>query len=277
MNTKSGFTLVELLVVIAIIGVLVGITLPAVQSVRESARRTDCTNRLKQVSLAVLNYESAHRRLPPGSTSHCTSWMTTVLPFVEQVAVFERMKTDLASYVDATSSNHAGLQTVIPVFQCASDDSAGMVHLVSGRLVATTSFQGVAGTDHLARDGVIFGRSKIRLSDIRDGQSNTLMIGERPPSKDRWYGWWYSGLGQDGLGSADFFLGVEETLATSASRLGGCPAGPYSFNAGQREQCDALHFWSNHPGGANFSRCDGSVAFVSYESVDTMKALSTRK
>ena len=97
--------------------------------------------------------------------------------------------------------------------------------------------------------------------------SNTLMIGERPPSADNWYGWWYAGLGQAASGSPDMLLGASE-INDGANHATSCPAGPYEFSPGAiDEQCHLFHFWSLHPGGSHFVLADGSVQFYSY-SVD---------
>ena len=92
MVKKRGFTLVELLVVIAIIGILIALLLPAVQSVREAARRTECMNNLRQIGLAVANYETAQQRFPPGwKSSTGWGWMAQCLPFIEQGNVADQM------------------------------------------------------------------------------------------------------------------------------------------------------------------------------------------
>ena len=90
-SCRSGFTLVELLVVIAIIGILVALLLPAVQAAREAARRTQCTNNLKQIALATMNYESAYKRVPPGDVwDESSSWFVQILPFMEEQAIYDR-------------------------------------------------------------------------------------------------------------------------------------------------------------------------------------------
>ena len=200
LTTKSnGFTLAELLVVIAIIGILVGILLPAVQMIREGARRTECMNNVRQLALGVMNYESARGHLPPGITGatarphRSQSWLQPLLPYVEQMAVYDQA---VADYQSSPSPflGHLGMQTLIPVFQCLSELDAGEVHWThQNRLVASTSYLGVNGTDWSTEDGIFYRNSKTRFSDIADGTSNTLMIGERPASPDFWYGWWYAG------------------------------------------------------------------------------------
>ena len=108
--SRSGFTLVELLVVIAIIGVLVALLLPAVQAAREAARRTQCNNNMKQLVLAVHNFHDVNQVFPAsqdqwinskGATIGC-SWVTRILPFIEQKALYEKYNFD-AAWDDATS------------------------------------------------------------------------------------------------------------------------------------------------------------------------------
>lgn len=283
----SAFTLVELLVVIAIIGILIGILLPAVQMVREAARRTACANNLKQIALAMHKYESSHRHFPAGITSftatprRATTWLTQLLPFVEQNAVWQQSVLDYQVNPNPFSG-HAGLQTLIPTFQCPTDPRSGALQWThQNKLVATTSYLGVCGTNRDQNDGVLFQDSQVRFGDITDGSSQTLMIGERPPSADAWYGWWYTGHGFDGSGSPDMLLGVRDTNGTpppgQSSYLESCPPGPYEFGPGRIDrQCDTLHFWSLHPGGAHFVACDASVHFTSYDANEVLPALATR-
>lgn len=124
MQRRSGFTLVELLVVIAIIGILVALLLPAVQSAREASRRTACVNNLKQLSLAVHNFESARNRLPSGSGVCCQptgpNWAVSVFPFMELQNVYDSLEltvsTGLQNAVNATA-----VQRRLPAFACPSD------------------------------------------------------------------------------------------------------------------------------------------------------------
>src|SRR5207244_10507238 len=114
------------------------------------------------------------------------------------------------------------------------------------------------GTRLLIRDGVRFRDSYVRISDIAAGTSNTLFAGERPPSTDFQYGWWYAGYGQRATGSADMLLGVEEPNLLTVTK-GSCPPGTYRFGPGRfDDQCDLFHFWSPHSGGANLPLVAGS-------------------
>ena len=284
-QAKSGVTVVELLVVVGLMSLLFAILLPAVQSVREASRRSECTNRVRQLSLAMLNFEAGKQELPSGLTSKFPNpwmtWMAQILPFLDHQNEFNRSASDYKLFPDPFVG-HLMFQTPLRIFACPSDPNSGLVHETHfNRLVACTNYLGVTGINYEIKGGVLFLDSRIRLAEVRDGLSNTLLIGERPPSSDYWYGWWYSGLGQGGTGSADSHLGVrelnllpgkEETL----TYLEDCPAGPYQFQVGRGEQRDTLHFWSHHPNGATFSRCDGSVHFMAYGMNDAMAALATR-
>ena len=235
----AGFTLIELLSVIAIIGILIGLLLPAIQNIRESARRTQCANNIRQLAIGLHNYEAALRHLPAGVESvdaaqfASLSWLARILPFVEQNNLWGQVAGD---YSDNPSPfySHIGLKTPVKQFSCPSDPSAGTVHWTNeNRLVASTDYLGVNGINYHNQDGVFFKNSKTRWGDVRDGQSQTLMIGERPPSTDFWYGWWYAGVGHEGSGSPDMLLGVSEMNDPPSSQntyLGDCPVWPIRFH-----------------------------------------------
>jgi prepilin-type processing-associated H-X9-DG protein len=134
----------------------------------------------------------------------------------------------------------------------------------------------VSGKNYSTRDGMLFQNSRTRLIDATDGTSNTLLLGERPPSTDFQFGWWYAGVGQRGSGSGDIILGVREANLQPVT-TGSCPPGNYPFMSGNfNNQCDMFHFWSPHPGGANFAFGDGSVHFLSYSANDILPALASR-
>jgi len=283
-NRSSGFTLIELLVVIAIIGILVGMLLPAVQSVREAARRTECSNNLRQIGLAVINFQSSRRHFPSGINAFddpdrpSLSWLAQILPQVEHENLSRISRQEFDGGIHPTNGPHLGLQTYIGLFACPSDPRSSGPHFThENRLVALTSYVGVCGTNYKTRDGIFYKDSKTRPSDITDGLSNTIMIGERPPSADKWYGWWYAGFGQDGSGSPDMLLGANE-INDGATYAESCDAGPYEFSNGEiDEQCDLFHFWSMHPGGGHFVNADGSIHFHTYQ-IDPgiLPALATR-
>ena len=282
MNRRSAFSLVELLVVVAIVAVLMALLLPAVQRVRETAARTSCANKVKQLGLALHSYQASHGRLPQGTTSYSRnrpfpglSWLGRILPEIEQ----SRMWSDVEQYYGITRDPtvHPLFSRPVAAFQCPSDErviNAQFTH--QGYYPALTSYLGCAGTDYTRKDGVLFVDSAIDFNSISDGAANTLLLGERPPSADFWYGWWYTGEGTAGTGVCDMLLGVREQF-DHGQYSAGCPEGPYQFGPGQfSQQCDLFHFWSPHPGGANFAFCDGSVRFISYSANPIMPALATR-
>jgi prepilin-type N-terminal cleavage/methylation domain-containing protein/prepilin-type processing-associated H-X9-DG protein len=283
--SRRGFTLIELLVVIAIIAILIGLLVPAVQRVREAAARIQCGNNLKQLGIALHSYHDSYAGLPAGVTSKRQgepfgrmTWLARLLPYVEQDTLW---KATLAAYdfqpVPYVDPPHIGFSMPIRVFSCPSDPRAFDQHTThKARIVALTSYVGVLGTAYDYTDGVLFRDSHVRLTDITDGTSNTAMAGERPPSADFWYGWWYAGFGQAGTGSADMLLGARERNF-GGPFVSACPPGPYHFQAGSlNEQCDLFHFWSTHPGGAQFLFADGSVLFLSYAADNVLPALATR-
>lgn len=279
--SHRGFTLIELLVVIGILAVLVGLIVPAVQRVRASAARLQCQNKLRQIGLGLHSYHDTRGSLPPGvggdnSSYPSMSWLTRILPYVEQGDLWTRA---VEAYgIDANFVNDPPhpRTTVVALYGCPADLRTSQVGLSRGLRVAFTSYLGVEGRNQTRRDGCLFLDSSVRLTDITDGTSNTLLVGERPPSADGWFGWWYAGGGQSpGDGSGDMVLGVRER---NVALTNSCPPGPSAFGPGRfDDQCDMLHFWSPHlGGGANFLFADASVHFLPYSAAPIMSALSTR-
>ena len=167
MKSKRGFTLVELLVVIAIIGILIGMLLPAVQQVREAARRVDCSNKSRQLGLALLNFESAQQEFPSGWLADDLdepvsdpgwAWAASLLPFLEADPLFQLIEFDRAV---GEPRHEDVIQTVLPTLLCTSDpadevlnidadapvpvgDGSGSTNAPSGeRFVARSNYSGV--------------------------------------------------------------------------------------------------------------------------------------
>ena len=158
---RLGFTLIELLVVILIVGILVGITLPAIQRVRESARRTSCMNQVRQCTLAVLNFETSHRQLPSAISTEndiypLQSWLQKILPFLEREAIYRQAVSDYRSN-RSPFEGHVGMQTVVSNFHCPSEPNSGEAHWThQDLLVASTNYLGVSGLNWQSEDGVLY-------------------------------------------------------------------------------------------------------------------------
>lgn len=280
-----GVTLIELLVVLGIVATLVGLLLPAVQRVREAAAKTKCRNNLRQIGLALHGHHDAYSILPPGMSPldprepwPRLGWLTRLLPFLEQDALWRQAQEAYRiDRIPSANPPHIPFATPVAIFTCPLDPrvpEAQPTH--HGRVAALTSYVGVLGRDWEDDGGVLFRGSRVRLTDITDGASNTLAAGERPPSADCWFGWWYAGFGQNGTGSLDMLLGVRERRVTGQYTYT-CPPGPYHFGPGQfDDQCSAFHFWSPHAGGANFLLADGSVRFLRYSADPLLPALASR-
>jgi prepilin-type N-terminal cleavage/methylation domain-containing protein/prepilin-type processing-associated H-X9-DG protein len=286
MHRRVGFTLIELLVVVAIIAVLLGLLLSAVQKTRDAAARIRCANNLRQLGLALHQYHDSNGTFPAGMRWQngtdrylMMSWLTQILPYVEQEQL---LLSSQKAYQESTwpfnNPPHVGLDTIVNTFVCPADSRVFDPQFAPRDMleVALTSYLGIEGKDLYGQDGILFRDSHIRMGDITDGTSQTLLAGERPPSADFQFGWWYAGAGQQFTGSADMVLGVQEQDVIPYS-LAPCPQGSYQFGPGQvNDQCDMFHFWSLHAGGANFVFADGSVHFLTYAAAPLMPALASR-
>lgn len=314
-RSRIGFTLVELLVVIAIIGILIGMLLPAVQQVREAARRTECANKIRQQCLALLNYHdtvgefpSAHiigpftssnwEREPvpgglvPGTTNTPArgafwSWTYRICPFIEFDGWYNLVDPLDWPWWEAVfppthpDAGKALISQRCPLFFCPSDVRGSTERYQSGNnpdhQVAITSYLGVNGRNQFAedvaggQDGILYVNSTIKIRDVHDGTSNTLIVGERPPAANLNWGWQWAGAGGSPgvvyFGTADVVLGVHEwrTVPQNPNVLSDY------FRPGEfidPANIHRYHFWSHHPGGGQWGNVDGSTRFLSY-SVDS--------
>ena len=277
-DTRPAFTLVELLLVVAIVAVLTGLTLAAVQNVRAAAAAAVCKNNLRQLALALHQYHDAKRSLPPGAASLTSdhpfmTWLTHALPWVEQPALWDAAVRAYGQDGSFSSPPHRLTRsTPVRVFLCPTE-SRPIATPTPSTTAAVTDYLGVTGDNY--DEGVLYYASRVRLSEITDGHSHTLMIGERPPSADQWFGWWYAGVGQRLDGTVDSHLATRQLNQTF--RAPTCPFGPYRFRPGSPDDlCSAFHFWSRHAGGAHFAFADGSVRFLRYSADPLLPALATR-
>lgn len=263
----EGFTLIELLVVIAIIAILIALLLPAVQQAREAARRTQCKNNLMQIGLALHNYEMAYEVLPPGCVNETgpirnleegfhMSWIPQLLPMMEQAALFSQINFDAGAYA---LTNGGFRSKAIPTLTCPSDWQR--VTNLGTATIAMNNYAACFSGDDVAIDvknnGVMFLNSSIGFRQIRDGASNTIMVGEKCVIDNTNELGWMSGtratLRNTGVGiNKGWDVGGG---ATGANRLRK-PLPPPS-------DTDTSGYSSYHVGGSQFVLADGSVRFLS--------------
>ena len=304
LQNRSGFTLVELLVVIAIIGILVGLLLPAVQAAREAARRTQCTNNLKQIGLAFHNYHDTYPGgvLPPGllgagGSRQGWAWGTYLFPFLEKDQFADKL--EIGETVFWHSGANSLCRTPIDTYLCPSDphpeinagptSASGRGNNNTGGNMATSNYVGNAGTNNLSRlslqmgaddtpaavadskdhhTGVLFPRSYVSFRDITDGTANTALVGERDfedphHGNHRAANWGGNLNGYEARGWYNNVTIANTIMIINAGLEGDENA--YNTIAHGQDPCDS---WSSqHPGGAQFVRCDASVGFVS-ETID---------
>lgn len=270
---SRGFTLIELLVVIAIIAVLIALLLPAVQQAREAARRSQCQNNLKQLGLALHNYHDVHKTFPPGIVTATTLWTSScsvmsngvavpdtnarawgwgafILPFIDQAPLFNLLRPDGCRMPNENTlyNGVALLQQPLEAFRCPSDGGNDI----------NVYHQNYATSNYVLSEQIGDVRTRIRMRDLQDGTSNTLMVGERrlktDPAGQRFTGaiiW-----GRSGSTDAAFKF-------RAGPRINFVPSAASTTGFGTDNGCIRHGISSAHTGGAQFLMGDGSVRFIS--------------
>ena len=284
-SRQPAFTLIELLVVIAIIGILIALLVPAVQKVREAAARTQCQNNLKQIGLACHNFHDGRRFLPPGylsaspyfdgatDTSPGWGWATFILPYLEQENLYRSI--NLALPIEHPA-NAAAVQQVLPLFLCPSDQTPPSAFVVPNAFgsplvwAGPSSYAASCGgdeseTDALTGAGVFYRNSRTRMTDVTDGLSNTIFIGERAWANANgiWAGAVNAGVCK--RGQYNPCPGNSAAFATASALV---LAHAHLNNATSDTDGGLDDFSSRHIGGSLFLFGDGSVRFVRSVSTD---------
>ncbi len=297
-RTTSGFTLIELLVVIAIIGILVGLLLPAVQMVREAARRTQCLNNMKQLGTAVHNYHDTRGFIPPArAADNFLTWPVFIMPYMEATNLYQQFDIRGPYAAQSPETTKVGLQVLF----CPSRRSPEFLSEFesNGEIIGTVGdYAGNAGTEKfydidehawagfdVAVDGVFNSgltiqnpisagrlvsgeRGRYSFRDILDGQSNTIFLGEKAVSSDN--------MGQPGgWGDGCIYSGSQPG---TIMRLGGIGLAIASTRKLPTPGPGAVPVYGSfHPSGCNFSFGDGSSHFLTAATdEDVLRRLCSR-
>lgn len=286
---RRGFTLIELLVVIAIIAILIALLVPAVQKVREAAARTQCSNSMRQVGVALHNFHDVYKRFPPGQPQGYyysnwygdpqvrdvdrSCWVAFILPYIEQAP----MDAQVQAFLKAPTASHTCFgsfaTTHIQTLLCPSDPNSPKLGTVPGNSQGThtnflvchgSSYATPGGSNGSNLNGIFYARSRTRMTEITDGTSNTLMVSEILLSPD-------VNSSHDIRGRVWNSIHAGSTLSTiypPNSTIGDNPQGycnalPAAPCGSQSVANAYVLARSQHTGGVNICLADASVRFVS--------------
>ncbi len=285
---SGAFTLVELLVVIAIIGILIALLLPAVQAAREAARRSECSNHLKQMGLAFHNYHDVYHAFPDGGKNGCDtpttpgsdcssdvykngpynrsdwSWPYQILPFIEQKTVYD------------STNNNTIYQTPISTFYCPSRRSAQLYNSQ-----AKVDYAGCAGTT--GSDGILVrrGTGSLTFASIEDGTSNTMMLGEKQLNRGKLGETYDDNEPYVAAGWDTEIYRISGGFPATGSTVTEYPPGPDSEHTSltaSDKYSGSSRFGSSHPGTFNIMLGDGSGRGISYTiDMEVFRCLCSRK
>lgn len=295
MKHRPGFTLVELLVVIAIIGILVSLLLPAVQGVREAARRSECLNNLRQIGLAIHSYENAQMQIPPSRPAdNFLTWPVLLLPFLEQENLFRQFDIS-APYefqdpdvlmegtpVMICPSRRSGVQVsesesndrpVGAVGDYAGNAGSHLHFLDFGWSLFSGEADGVFNSGLSTENPISSGRlernfkGRYKFSSVNDGMSNTIFVGEKHLNPDQ--------LRQpEGWADGSIYNGDQPATFT---RIGGIALPMASSQDEEFPPGESPVWGSSHPGTVNFVLGDGSVQIYNVDmSEDLLFRLCSR-